>query len=78
MEEREGVLRLVVRVVNAVSGVLVAGGWVYQLLGWGREVLGGKRGKWGRGENGGGALLHGRRKKGGLGGGMEDEDDDDD
>lgn len=76
MEEREGILRLMVRLVNAVSGVLVAGGWVYQFLGWGREVLGGKRGKWGgrgRGENG--ALLHGRKSGGG---GMEVGGDDDD
>lgn len=71
MEEREGLLRLVVRMVNAVSGVLVAGGWVYQLAGWGREVLGGRR-KRGGGENG--ALLHGR-KSGGRGG-MDDDDDD--
>lgn len=42
-EEREGVLRLLVRVVNVVSGVLVGGGWVYGLGGWGREVLGGRK-----------------------------------
>lgn len=36
-------LRLLVRVVNVVSGVLVAGGWVYGLGGWGREVLGGRK-----------------------------------
>jgi hypothetical protein len=73
MEEREGVLRLVIRIVNVVSGVLVAGGWVYQLLGWVREVLGGRK----RGGTANGALLHGR-KKGGIGGGGGDEDDDDD
>ncbi len=73
MEEREGVPRLVIRVVNVVSGVLVAGGWVYQLLGWVREVLGGRK----RGGAANGALLHGR-KKGGVGGGGGDEDDDED
>lgn len=56
-EEREGLLKLCVRVVNVVSGVLVAGGWCYQLVGWGREVLAGRRG---RGEG----ILHGRVEEG--------------
>lgn len=52
-EERDSALRLLVRVVNAVSGVLVGGGWVYGLFGWSRDVLGGrKRGK-------GVGMLHG-------------------
>ncbi|KAL8899850.1 MAG: hypothetical protein Q9207_005986, partial [Kuettlingeria erythrocarpa] len=55
-EEREGFLRLLVRVVNVVSGVLVGGGWCYQLSGWAREVLG--RGRRGRG--GGDGMLNGR------------------
>jgi len=59
-EEREGLLKLLVRVVNVVSGVLVAGGWCYQLVGWGREVLGGKR-------RGGEGILHGRMEEGGEG-----------
>ena len=33
-------LSLIVRVVNVASGVLVGGGWIYQLWGWGREVTG--------------------------------------
>lgn len=63
-EERESVLRALVRVVNVVSGVLVGGGWVYGLLGWGRDVLGVKRGEKGLG------VLHGR---GGAGEGEEEE-----
>lgn len=77
MEEREGLLRLVVRVVNVVSGVFVAGGWVYQLMRWGREVVRGGRGrggKWGVRENGGGLLLHEKRRKVGV----EVDDDDED
>lgn len=33
-EERSGFLSLVIRLVNSVSGVIVTGGWVYQLSGW--------------------------------------------
>lgn len=48
-EEREGFLWLMVRVVNVISGVLVGGGWCYQLAGWGRELLGrGRRIRGGR------------------------------
>ena len=55
-EERGGLLALCVRIVNVVSGILVGGGWCYQLAGWGREVLGGRK----RGEKGGGmGMLHG-------------------
>ncbi len=54
-EERGGLLALCVRVVNVVSGILVGGGWCYQLAGWGREVLGGKK----RGEKDGMGMLHG-------------------
>lgn len=42
-EERGSFLALLIRVVNVVSGVLVGGGWCYQLMGWGREVLGGRK-----------------------------------
>lgn len=55
-EEREGLLWLLVRVVNVVSGVLVGGGWCYQLGGWAREVL--RKGRRGRG--GGEGMLNGR------------------
>ena len=61
--ERDSFLRALVRIVNVISGVLVGGGWCYQLVGWGREVVGMKR----RGfENG---VLTGRAEKG-----YEDED----
>ncbi len=39
-EEWGGLLALAVRLVNVVSGVLVAGGWCYQLGGWAAEVFG--------------------------------------
>ncbi|KAI4183309.1 MAG: hypothetical protein L6R41_005466 [Letrouitia leprolyta] len=65
-EEREGFLWLLVRVVNVVSGVLVGGGWCYQLWGWGKEVLG--RGRAGRRGDG---MLNGR-----VWGDGEWEDDD--
>ncbi len=51
-----GFLWLVVRVVNVVSGVLVGGGWCYQLAGWGKEVLRGRGRGGGRGEG----MLNGR------------------
>ena len=42
-EERGGFVALVVRIVNVVSGVLVGGGWCYQLTNWAREVASGRR-----------------------------------
>lgn len=47
--ERDSFLRALVRIVNLVSGVLVGGGWCYQLFGWGKEVIGGKRRNLGNG-----------------------------
>jgi hypothetical protein len=41
-ESRSGLLGLLVRLVNVISGVLVAGGWTFQLTEWAYEV-------WGRG-----------------------------
>lgn len=38
-EERSGFLALVIRVINTVSGVLVTGGWIYQISGWIGEFL---------------------------------------
>jgi endoplasmic reticulum-Golgi intermediate compartment protein 2 len=57
-ERRESFLALLVRLVNVVSGVLVGGGWIYQLSGWMGEVWGGR----GSRTSGGGDLgvLHGR------------------
>ncbi|KAI1948559.1 serine/threonine protein kinase, CMGC, dual-specificity [Ophidiomyces ophidiicola] len=42
-EERGSFLALLVRLVNVVSGVLVAGGWMFQLTSWAVEVWGKKR-----------------------------------
>ena len=52
--QRGGFLALIIRIVNVVSGVLVAGGWLYQMMGWGRELLRKKKG--GRSEG----MLNGR------------------
>lgn len=38
-EERSSFLGLLVRLVNVVSGVIVTGGWLYQLSGWAVEVV---------------------------------------
>ena len=51
-------MALLVRVVNVVSGVLVGGGWCYQLLGWAREVIGGRRRRKSEGVINGNGTLH--------------------
>ncbi len=55
-DERKGLLRLLVRLVNVVSGVLVAGGWCYSLGDWMGESLKMRR----RRRGGGDGVLHGR------------------
>ncbi|RHZ60811.1 endoplasmic reticulum-Golgi intermediate compartment family protein [Aspergillus thermomutatus] len=42
-EERTSFLSLLVRLVNTVSGVIVTGGWLYQMSGWVGELLGRRR-----------------------------------
>ncbi|EAW11641.1 putative COPII-coated vesicle protein (Erv41) [Aspergillus clavatus NRRL 1] len=42
-EERGSFLTLLVRLVNTVSGVIVTGGWLYQMSGWVGELLGRRR-----------------------------------
>ncbi|KAI2793227.1 hypothetical protein POX_b03279 [Penicillium oxalicum] len=42
-EERTGFLSLLIRVINTISGVLVTGGWVYQISGWVGEFMGKRR-----------------------------------
>lgn len=42
-EERGSFLALLVRLINTISGVLVTGGWLYQLSGWIGEVAGRRR-----------------------------------
>jgi hypothetical protein len=42
-ESRTGFLGLLVRLVNVISGVLVGGGWMFQLTEWASEVRGRRR-----------------------------------
>ena len=42
-ERRDGVVTFLVKVVNVLSGVLVAGHWTFALAGWARDVLGRRR-----------------------------------
>ena len=42
-EERTGFLSLMIRLINTVSGVLVTGGWVYQISGWVGGFMGKRR-----------------------------------
>ena len=44
-EEWGGFFPLLVRLVNVISGVMVAGGWAWQLFDWGLEVWGRKGGR---------------------------------
>lgn len=37
-EERTGFLSLLIRLVNTVSGVIVTGGWLYQITSWAAEL----------------------------------------
>lgn len=39
-EEWGGFFALLVRLVNVVSGVMVAGGWMWQMYDWGMETWG--------------------------------------
>ncbi|KAF2153828.1 DUF1692-domain-containing protein [Myriangium duriaei CBS 260.36] len=55
-EEWDTPLALLVRLVNVVSGILVAGGWAFQMSDWAREVL--RKGRR-RGDSFAG-VLHGR------------------
>ena len=50
---------MMVRIVNVVSGILVGGGWVYQLWDWGQENF--KAGK--RRRSMGEGMLHGRKEE---------------
>lgn len=61
-EERGGFLALLVRVVNVVSGVLVGGGWCYQLWEWAKDNLGGGKRARARSVVGEG-MLHGRKEE---------------
>lgn len=57
-EQRGSFLGLVVRLVNVISGVLVGGGWAFQLSEWLVDFLGRRRRRGGSGPDYG--VLHGR------------------
>jgi hypothetical protein len=62
-ETRGGVLALLVRIVNVVSGILVGGGWCYQLWDWGKENFS-KEGNRRRARSTvGEGMLHGRKEE---------------
>ena len=42
-ETRPGIMGLMIRLVNVVSGILVGGGWIYQIWEWGTENVWGRR-----------------------------------
>ncbi|KAK5453439.1 hypothetical protein LTS15_006624 [Exophiala xenobiotica] len=44
-ESRSSLLGLLVRLVNVISGVMVGGGWMFQLSEWAAEVWGKRRGR---------------------------------
>lgn len=58
-EEWGGVLGLIVRCVNVVAGVMVAGGWVVALMEWAKEVVGARRR---RRSSAAGGLLFGKKE----------------
>lgn len=57
-EQRGGILALAVRLVNVISGILVGGGWLFQLTEWAGEVVNRRRRRGSRGADYG--VLHGR------------------
>lgn len=63
-EQRSSFLGLIVRLVNVVSGVLVGGGWLFQLSGWLVGMMGRKT------KNSSAGVLHGRHAT------VEDDHDD--
>lgn len=44
-QQRGSFLALLIRLVNTVSGVLVTGGWLYQVSGWWVELMKRRRGR---------------------------------
>jgi len=62
-EEWSSIPALFIRLVNVVSGLLVAGGWCFQISEWARDVYGRKSR---RGDGNGFGMLHGKHEKGSL------------
>lgn len=58
-ETRSSLLALLVKIVNVVSGILVGGGWCYELYGW-AQGLGKEGGRRRARSNVGEGMLHGR------------------
>lgn len=58
-EQRSSLLALLVRLVNVISGVIVGGGWIFQLTEWAYEVWGRRR----RGGVLGSGVLDGKHEK---------------
>lgn len=56
--QRSGFWALLVRLVNVISGIVVGGGWIFQLTEWGSDVVRKRR----RGTSEG--VLHGRMRSG--------------
>ena len=42
-EQREGILRFIVKLLNVVSGVMVAGHWGYTISEWLKDIIGRRR-----------------------------------
>lgn len=42
-EQRDGILRFLIKLLNVVSGVMVAGHWGFTLSDWVKDVIGRKR-----------------------------------
>ena len=62
-ETRGDLLSLVVRIVNVISGVMVGGGWMYQLWGWGRDNLSSEGARRRARSQVGEGMLHGRKEE---------------
>jgi hypothetical protein len=58
-DARGGFLAMLVRIVNVVSGILVGGGWIYQLWDFAQETTAGRRRRGTMGEG----MLHGRKEE---------------
>lgn len=62
-EEWGGILGLLLRCVNVIAGVIVAGGWLVSLQDWAADLWG-RRGR--RRSSSVGGLLHGKGEKEGM------------